>query len=290
MKKAMMAGIAACAALAACAAPGPMKDGRSLVWSDEFNGGSLDTNKWRFCHTMNESDCVFVNDSRTVRMEDGCLHMQIHASGNPEKPWMLPEGVATLHTMAFKYGYLEMRARIPYRHGAWPGFWMQSPPMLRKVDWLAEVDIFEVFASSNSLAANIHKWGRGKHVMVPDQKHGGPKRDHVIADCARLNEEFHVYGFEWNPKEMKFYMDGHLFSTIPIDEEHDFGKSEIPGMKGFQDFQSVIFNNELFTKGHGWCPPELEIRPEDPLPIDYWVDWIRLWQNPRSEYIVTGNF
>ena len=51
------------------------QDGRKLVWSDEFNGTALDATKWKFHATMNSHDCVYTNDSRTARVEDGCLHL-----------------------------------------------------------------------------------------------------------------------------------------------------------------------------------------------------------------------
>ena len=92
----------------ACADAVPWQ-GRRLVWSDEFDGRALDATKWMFLATMNSSDCVYSNDSRTVRVDGSCLHLLVVPSGNPEKPWMLPRGVSTRDKMAFRYGYLEMR-------------------------------------------------------------------------------------------------------------------------------------------------------------------------------------
>ena len=151
--------------VAAVAAP---QDGRKLVWSDEFGGSSLDATKWKFHATMNSDDCVYTNDSRTARVEDGCLHLLVVPSGDPAKPQMLPRGVSTRDKMAFRYGYLEMRARVPFRHGAWPSFWMTVQPGLRKAAWGCEVDIFEVFSSTIAFVANLHKWaGKKGHFMLP---------------------------------------------------------------------------------------------------------------------------
>lgn len=49
--------------------------GRKLVWSDEFNGTNLDLSKWRFRQTMGSKSDEYVNDERTVRLEDGMLHL-----------------------------------------------------------------------------------------------------------------------------------------------------------------------------------------------------------------------
>ena len=134
------------------------QDGRKLVWSDEFDGTVLDETKWKFHATMNSHDCVYTNDSRTARVEGGYLHLLVVPSGDPAKPQMLPRGVSTRDRMAFKYGYLEMRAKVPFRHGAWPSFWMTVQPSLQKAAWFSEVDIFEVFSSTNAVVANLHKW------------------------------------------------------------------------------------------------------------------------------------
>ena len=258
-----------------------MRSDRQLVWSDEFNGTALDLKKWRFRRTMYGKDCVYSNDTRTARVENGCLHMQVHLSGRTDKKFMLSEGVSTLDTMAFKYGYLEMRARMPFRHGAWPSFWMQSAQKYRTVPWMAETDIFEVFSNPNTVVANIHKWGGGKHTMLPGGE-GLPSRGFKF-DEATINDEFHVYGFEWNPREMIFYVDGQPYYRCPIDEVHDFDTKVIPGMGGFHDPEGIIFNNEIFTPGHGWCPKGFELTEQDAFPIDYWIDWVRLWQNPKFE-------
>ena len=270
----------------ACADAVPWQ-GRRLVWSDEFDGRALDATKWMFLATMNSSDCVYSNDSRTVRVDGSCLHLLVVPSGNPEKPWMLPRGVSTRDRMAFKYGYLEMRARVPFRHGAWPSFWMTDQPSLRKAAWGSEVDIFEVFSSSNAVVANLHKWvysnGRFKgHFMLPGGE-GSLKRAYLFKECMKLNEEFHIYGFEWTSKEMSFFVDGEKYVTYPIDDAHDYCPKEGLSMAGFHDFYNIHINNEIFTPGHEWCPEAFRITDKDVLPIEYWIDWIRLYQKDGEE-------
>ena len=40
---------------------------------------------------------------------------------------------------------------------------------------------------------------------------------------------------------------------------------------------------ERFTPGHGWCPAEFRITLDDKLPIDYYIDWMRLYQKDGEE-------
>ncbi len=264
------------------------EDGRRLVWSEEFNGSELDAAKWRFWASMNSTDCVYANDERTVLLADGRLRLRVDNSGDPQKPFVLARGLCTRDIMSFRYGYLEMRGRVPYRHGAWPSFWMQSEQKRRKAQWMSEIDIFEVFSSKSSAVANLHKWSGAKHSMMPGGE-GSVNRAYVFADPSRLNEEFHVYAMEWTPETISFFVDGECFVTVPIDEAHDFAPKGMPGMQGFHDPHYIIINNEVFTPGHGWCPEEKRLMPGEPMPIDYEIDWVRLWQRDGEEIFVSGS-
>ena len=268
-----------------------LKSARRLVWSDEFEGNALDRSKWRFRATMDSTDCLYANDARTYEVKDSRLCLHVRPSPDPEKRCLLPRGVATHETMAFRYGYLEMCAKVPFKHGAWPSFWMTVPKSLQKCSWMSEVDIFEVFSSKNEVVANLHKWGWNKgtkkteHVMLPGgEGHSQERRGYRFPDAEKLNGAFHVYGFEWTPRAMSFYVDGMRYCTIPIDERHEYAawNKVLPGMAGHHDFHSIIFNNEVFTPGHGWMADHSELRPED-LPIDYEIDWIRLYQGAGED-------
>lgn len=257
-------------------------DGRRLVWNDEFDGADLDVTKWSFRQTMTTQDAVYDNGPRTVRVEDGVLKLMVGRSGNAAKPWLLPQGVTTADGMSFKYGYLEMRARLPCRDGAWSGFWTQTTESLRKANYMAEVDIFE-FVTENSLGSTFHKWG----LTAPRQHDKGTDGGSYAFDRNDdLSNEFHVYGFEWSPSEMSFYVDGNRYWTRAIDNAHDFG-SALPGMEGFHDYMFVILNNEIFTSSStAVMYGGLAALPDDtPLPVNYWVDWVRLYQNPNDEYL-----
>lgn len=87
---------------------------------------------------------------------------------------------------------------------------------------------------------------------------------------------------------MSFFVDGVRYFTVPIDEAHDYAsQSTLKGMSGHHDFHSVIFNNEIFTPAHGWCPAAWRIVDAD-VPIEYWIDWIRLYQKDGEELRVLG--
>ncbi len=254
------------------------KKGRVLVWHDEFDGGKIDPDIWCFRRTMNSADREYDNTEKHVRIDDNNLHMQVYRSEKEGLNYSLPEGITTWGSMNYKYGYLEMRAKVPYRHGAWPSFWEQSCTVFQKTPWMSEIDIFEMFSSKDTLCANLHKWGYKTHCMYDKVV------SYTFENFENLNEEYHVYGLEWDEKELNFYVDDKKFGTIPIDPVNgNFGYEKIDGTSGFHDFHFVIMNNEIFSPASKFQPEGAVLTDEDEMPIDYYIDWIRLYQNPEKE-------
>ena len=261
------------------------KFGRQLVWFDEFDGDKLDMTKWYFTRTMYGADCEYDNGEKYVRVEDNKLHMQVHKSDLPDKSYALCQGLTTMKTMNFKYGYVEMRGKLPFRHGAWPSFWMKTNTPFAKADYMAEIDIFEVFSSPNAVVSNLHKWAsEGRHVMLPGGE-GSLTRAYEFENYENLNDEYHTYGFEWDEHFMTFYVDDVKYTAFPIDESGEFGEQTIKGMAGFHDFAYIIFNNEIFTMGRSWKPEGKILTDEDEMPIDYYIDYVRFYQNSEKEEV-----
>lgn len=255
-----------------------------LVWHDEFDGGSLSPEKWHMLRSMNCEGRIYDNSEKHIRVENGNLHMQIHRVG---ETYSLCEGVVTKNTMNFKYGYLEMRAKIHFRHCAWPSFWLLGNTVFHKeeIGWFAEIDIFEVFSSENKLSPNLHKWGTAGHEMLPG-KENNEERAYIFQNTGALSDEYHIYGFEWNKNEMKFYVDGICYYTVPIDERSDFTSEIYPSLDGFHEPVYILLNNEMFTEKSKWLPEGYAATLKDPMPVDYWVDWIRLYQNPVTDTLI----
>lgn len=259
------------------------KDGRRLIWHDEFNGDTLNMDHWSFVRLMDNEISSYINDRRHIRVEDGMLHMQAHRE---KDGFSLCEACTTKGKLLFKYGYLEMRARLPFRHCAWPSFWMLGNTAYHDdaIGWFAEVDIFEVFSSADSLSPNLHKWRDGEnHEMLPGAENGVARR-YTFQNPETLNDEFHVYGFSWDEREMGFYVDDKRYFSIRIDGESPFVSEKWPDARGFHEPLYINLNNEFFTDRITWLP-EAAVRDSDPFPIDYYVDWIRLYQNPDKESI-----
>ncbi len=263
------------------------KQGRVLVWHDEFDAAAIDPEKWTFQRTMNVPGVHYDNGAQNIRMEDGKLLMQIHRSAatDPDRPFTTCEGFTTAGRMNWRYGYLEMRAKIPFVRGSWPSFWTKSRTPFQKSAWMCETDIFEVFTGDAYIVPNLHKWGAGKHCSYPCQSAYQDKAL-KLENREVFKQDYHVYGYEWNPDYMAFFVDGTEYRRFPIDPaQGNFHPEILDGVDGFHDFQFIILNNEVFSPFDPNCPAGKTLRPDDDFPIDYRVDWMRLYQDPAKEQI-----
>jgi hypothetical protein len=94
---------------------------------------------------------------------------------------------------------------------------------------------------------------------------------------------------DWGKEEIKFLVDGEVYFSYPIvGEKANFGADIHDGIDGFHDFHRLIINNEIFSEKTGWAPEGGRLTEEDAatMPIDYWVDYVRLYQDPETEKIL----
>lgn len=269
-------------------------NGYRLVWNDEFDGRTLDASKWGYAAKMSGAADMLLKDSEVTDVRGGSLFLtarEYKDEENPEIKYAVNYSVTTLNTMSFIYGYAEMRARVPFKHGAWPSLWMSTNGALggdRELDYSTEVDIFEAFSSTCEAVPNIHKWYfKGEHKGEHHQFNGwggGRSKSYIFRD-NQTALDWHLYGFEWTPEFMRMSIDGDFYMRYDLSENFD-GMSD---MKGFHKPMYFIINNHLFTEKLFWVPSRDSIvKPED-LPSVYEIDYIRLYQKPGQGVLNTGD-
>lgn len=244
-----------------------------LVWGDEFDSNTLDTDKWGFYNHMSEQeDLKTYTDERAVFIKDG--NITLRADRIDENTYSTNSSLTTSSTMVFKYGYVEMRAKVPFGDAVFPSFWMkasnyESSDPLR----MGEIDIFEVFADHKELKPQLHKWyndGSSEHYQLADNKRGS-----YSFENETLAEEWHTYGMLWTQEAINFMVDGEIYSTIDISGISDFGKRG-DGMECFHDYYYLIMNNYLMTE-KGVQLGTLANK-DTVFPIDYMIDYVRIYQ------------
>lgn len=209
----------------------PVKDGYKLVWSDEFNYKGLpDTTKWNYAHGFiaNQEDQYYTDSLKNARVEDGTLIIETHKETIVNKDYQNPDilskswlkyaaerktgnytsaRLTTRNLASWKYGRIEVRAKLPKGVGMWPAIWMLGNNR-DEVGWpeSGEIDIMEhVGFNSDSIFGTVHtktynhtkKTEQGKSIFI-DQPY----------------DNFHEYALEWTPEKLDFILNGQVYNTF----------------------------------------------------------------------------
>lgn len=206
--------------LALCAIPlcAQPPAGYRLAWSDDFNGSSLDATKW-----MYRSDVKMESSQRpeNVSVEGGQLIIHLRKEDHRGKHYT---GGGVISKEKFRYGYYEARVKMFGAAGWHQSVWAMAagdgsttyPPQMH-----TEIDGME-FDSDIPWKGHMGliKWkGPGSSSSLSCTP--GVYRGALGFDTSA---GFHNYGFEWTPKDVRFYLDGDLRCVLAYpsaDGEHD---------------------------------------------------------------------
>ncbi|GFZ31069.1 hypothetical protein CSC2_15950 [Clostridium zeae] len=203
------------------AAPKAPQDPWSLVWSDEFDGtgNNLDTNgvdlsKWAYQNGTgaeygldgwgNNEQEYYTKDN--IKVQDGNLVIQAKNDGKNGKPYTSGR-LWTNPTFNKTYGKFEARIKMPKGEGLWPAFWMMPKDQMYGT-WAAsgEIDIMEARGRLLDQVEGTLHYGK----TWPNNKSTG---DHYTFSSGQDITGYHTYSVEWEPGEMRWYVDGNLYQT-----------------------------------------------------------------------------
>ncbi len=272
----------------------PVKEGYELVWSDEFDGTALDETKWNTSQTrMADTSELAQSNMSAVRDVSGG-NLQLTAMKNSfynaesedyfqKHQYMTTGSVTTEGKMSYQYGYLEIRAKVPYKEGCWPSFWLRSHNATEKQenpDFEVEVDVFEVFGNTTSMASNLHQQNYDGKSYNTSASSINENEIHTFEDSANLSNEYHTYAFEWEPDRMAIYVDGELQCEWSINRWSLYLYGLKANTSGFDTTMNILFNNHLFTESSSYKTSDTNIieNYEDNLPAEFDIDYVRLYQ------------
>jgi beta-glucanase (GH16 family) len=189
----------------------PTPGARTLVFADEFDTpGSPDPGHWAYDigYIANNEAQYYTSRPENVRVEDGML--VIEARREPWAGYEYTSGrLKTQGLEEFRYGRVEVRAKLPTGPGTWPAIWMLGANVDR-VGWPAcgEVDIMEnVGFDPATIVASVHT-AAYNHVQ------GTQKNATTTLTSPAPWEDFHVYGLEWYPDRIEALVDGRRYFTF----------------------------------------------------------------------------
>ena len=241
------------------------REGWDMVWQDEFNGSTLDTTAWSYEVNGDgggNNELQYYTDFKTnTWLKNGFFH--IKAIKESYKGKLYTSGrINTKNKKDFTYGRYDIRAKVPTQQGIWPAIWM-LPTDYEYGTWpqSGEIDIMEsVGHLPKTTYGTLHygpKW--------PDNKHTGQEFQ-LENDLA---EEFHVFSVEWEPNEIRWYIDDVLFSTKTPE---DLKPHHWPFDKKFH----IILNLAI---GGQW-PGNPDSSTE--FPKYMYVDYVRVYQKTNK--------
>ena len=253
-----------------------------LTWNDEFDGDRINGKTWQLYDRMwAKNRVITTTDPRNFALENGEAVMRTYRE---DGHYTSHKSLTTFDRMSFRYGYLEINAIVPFSRGAFPAFWLQSAWQHRSVDYMTEVDVFEVY-KAGYVESTLHKWYLKDPVTGPHTRHDWNTplsytfpEDH----WESLSHEYHRWGFLWIPEKIAITLDGNIIATYDITDAGDFQEGlrtgdDLTGMGGFQDPMIINFTNWV---GSGFRDKSWVVGEDTDLPLTFRVDWIHLYQTP----------
>lgn len=232
--------------------------GYQLVLEDNFDGNTLDLNKWAYRGNGARSG-GFMSPNQ-VFLDNGNLIIRAEYRNGGEYGAGWYAGMIR-SVEEYTSGYFECRCIASKGGGFWSAFWLNSPGMSSAEASNgglggAEIDIFEAFnytnkLNSNSVSLNVHVGGYGEGLQ--SENLGGYKVKNPYT-------AYNTYGLEWDEDYYIFYING----VEAIRSNFKDGVS--------QGLEYAILSLE----------PPGEFTEQPGFSTDFIVDYVKIYQKPAS--------
>lgn len=238
-----------------------------LVFHDEFDGDSLDPNKWVTCYWWDNDGCSNEGNNElqwyqpeNVIVRDGSLHLVAQretVTGSNGREYNYTSGMVTTGRdisdvrqpvrFAFEYGFAEIRVRLPKGKGLWPAFWLLPTRHESK----PEIDVFEFLGDQpDRVFLYYHYRDENGEARV--------SRGNWIEED--FTEDWHTFGVEWNRNQISWFVDG--------TERRRYTTTE------YISHESMYLLLNLAVGGDWPGSPD----ENTPFPSTYEIDYVRVWK------------
>ena len=249
----------------------------NLLWSDEFDGSSLDMAKWSYDTSRNkvgwyngELQYYAANRPQNLRQRDG--HLIIELRKDPQLLRKLPDWggqkyssakIVTKDKVAFNTGFVEVSAKLPCARGTWPAIWMMPQG---DAPWPngGEIDILEQVGSQPNVAhATLHT------ALFNHTRHNGRGAEMAVPTACSA---FHRYQLAWTVDDITMGVDDHAYMRV---------KNDQPGGAGAWPFNAPFYLILNLAMGGDWAAAKGI--DDAALPQRMEVDYVRVWEMPDTQ-------
>ncbi len=278
----------------------------TLNWNDEFEGSTIDLNKWGDYNNEANGDaggsCLggtvywqnVYGDSKykgsnlqdLLYTADGNLHMRAQKVTDVD---FVGAQISTYWTMMYRYGIIEIRANLA-DVPAPVSLWLNGanvPPKERFGDQsracMTEIDILENYGSDASYGSAIHRWwskynkndigaGSGHNGIGGNPLYTGDStNNHTVKFTEKYGEDltadFHIFSLYWDENCYKFALDGRKYF------DYQFADNESVSVHCLMNYFIMRCRMGLATYGTTYRPGE------HPLTSEALVDYVRIFQS-----------
>lgn len=241
----------------------PPGTGWTQVFSDDFNGTTLDTNKWNTCHWWGPNGCTISGNKELewyqpddVLVQDGTLSLR--AQQRSMNGFNYTSGMIASHDKySFKYGYTEIRAKMPNGQGLWPAFWLAAQDRT----WPPEIDILEILGhETNRVHMTVHYGQDWPNNLSSTGSWVAPD----------FSADYHTFAVQWSPERIIWYVDG-------VERKRYETAANIPAKPMY-----ILAN---LAVGGTWPGSP---NATTPFPSYYDIDYIKVWRSDSTPPTATA--
>lgn len=193
-------------------------DDCKLVWSEEFEEDGLpDETVWDYesGYKRNYELQDYKKDEKYARVEDGKLIIEAHADVHETDGRQFEYSSASLHTKnkkGFKYGRIDIAAKIPVSRGMYPTFWM-LPVEETYGSWpnSGQMDIM-AYTYGSYWGTSYEKNTITSRIYSAYTESGG-EVEPGTGSVTTMENTYHLYSIAWKKKRIQFLLDNNVIFT-----------------------------------------------------------------------------
>lgn len=258
-------------------------EGYNLVWNEEFDvdAPSVNPNDWNFEQGFKRNEELqWYQDNTTIKNHCLIIEARKETVQNPNydsssSDWKKKRATASYTSTSittrgkhsWKYGRLEVRAKIPTENGAWPAIWTLGS----MGEWPSngEIDILELYLKNGkpTILANF-AWGTKTRWQAAWDGYNKPLSEFAAEDSDWI-KKFHIWRMDWDANTIKIYLDDVLLNSHSTQQEN--ATTSYGGvLKPFDQAHYLLLN--LAIGSNGGDPGGTE------FPLQYVIDYVRIYQ------------
>lgn len=232
---------------------------KNLVWEENFNGVELDSTAWNFelgngcpnlCGWGNNEAQIYT--TKNHKLINGLLYIDAKKINNI----YTSTRITTKAKKEFRYGKIEVKAKLPKGSGLWPAFWMLGSN-ISEVGWpkCGEIDILEYVGKNQSIVfTSLHTQDSFGNTINTKQ-----------TSIEKIEQGFHIYGIDWTAEKIDFFIDKILVYSF---------KPETKTADSYPFNQPFYFLLNLAIGGNFGGP----VINDAVLPQTFIIDYIKVYQ------------